>query len=132
MVDPMLKHYVMCFLSTDLISCSECPSDKPDLCNCGVCGSYGGCSFSCDINSATARNKGFTNCVPGKNWKREAMFFQILRIPPCYNDYKISIFAIWILQESQLHQLQEPQQLQPQEQLRLVQHQRPQQQVWQQ
>merc|ERR1711934_714361 len=23
-----------------------------DLCGCGVCGSYGGCSFSCDVNRA--------------------------------------------------------------------------------
>ena len=31
-----------------MISCDDCPTESgPDVCECGVCGSYGHCSFSC-------------------------------------------------------------------------------------
>eukprot|EP00931_Biecheleriopsis_adriatica_P008229 TRINITY_DN109444_c0_g1_i1.p1 TRINITY_DN109444_c0_g1~~TRINITY_DN109444_c0_g1_i1.p1 ORF type:complete len:288 (+),score=32.20 TRINITY_DN109444_c0_g1_i1:65-928(+) len=36
-----------------LWSCSECGANgfQPDQCGCGVCGSYGGCSWTCDMAS---------------------------------------------------------------------------------
>ena len=50
----------------ELPLCSDCPSDKRDECNCGVCGSHGGCSFSCDVKSDKSIERGYFKCHQGK------------------------------------------------------------------
>ena len=53
------------FCGLAIPSCSDCPVDKPDVCNCGVCGSYGGCSFSCNSSHPTSISQGLTECQIG-------------------------------------------------------------------
>ena len=52
----------------DLISCADCPQDKPDGCNCGVCGSHGGCAWSCDANHADSVRFQYVACILGKSY----------------------------------------------------------------
>lgn len=33
----------------EIESCTQCPSDYPDECNCGVCGSFGSCTWTCEV-----------------------------------------------------------------------------------
>jgi hypothetical protein len=37
--------------------------DDPDECNCGVCGSFGGCTFSCDASKSTKKHH-LVKCKP--------------------------------------------------------------------
>jgi hypothetical protein len=42
---------------TPLVSCDACEANGfgADQCGCGVCGSYGGCSFSCEVQPSAGR-----------------------------------------------------------------------------
>jgi hypothetical protein len=39
------------------LRCDQCTSNgfAADECGCGVCGSFGGCSFSCDVDESAGR-----------------------------------------------------------------------------
>ena len=62
-----LKAILFSWLAIPL--CSECPAAKPDKCNCGVCGSYGECKYSCNPESDEYKqnelDKGFIQCRKG-------------------------------------------------------------------
>jgi len=57
----LIKHEVAYTLK-ELPLCSDCPSHKRDECNCGVCGSHGGCSFSCNVKSDKSIESGYFKC----------------------------------------------------------------------
>merc|ERR1712151_840289 len=65
-VNPSFNH-VEC---VDKIFCKDCPADKPDMCGCGVCGSFGNCTpdLSCDANSQFSIDRGFFACKQGPSF----------------------------------------------------------------